>query len=303
VALDSTSLTVGGSGRGTVTLTTPAPAIGASLTLTSSNPGVATVQTPVAIASGASSATFNVVAVAAGTATITAAYNGSSRQSPVLTVFRSAALASISLSASTIVGGNSVTATVSLTSAAPAGGALVSLSATEPLLVPDSILVPAATSSTSFTVLTRAVGGSLSGTITGSYGGASASAALMVTRPTVATARFGVTGPTETETCTMASDGRTMNCTFNGSTSTAPGNIVAWDWSFGVASMVAQTTSGPVLSMPAVDCSLLPPPPLPAGTSWFNLVVTLKIHDDLGNVSPEAVDRSARLLPQGACGF
>jgi hypothetical protein len=54
--------------------------------------------------------------------------------------------------------------------------------------------------------------------------------------------------------------------------------------------------------MPSINCSLLPPPPLPPGNPWFTLIVTLKIHDNLGN-SAEVTDSGARLLPQGACGF
>jgi hypothetical protein len=85
--------------------------------------------------------------------------------------------------------------------------------------------------------------------------------------------------------------------------SSAPGNIVSWEWSYGVANRFTQTTTGPVLTMPHVDCSIVPAPPLPADVSWFTLVVTLKVRDDLGNVSTETVDRGARLLPQGSCGF
>jgi hypothetical protein len=154
-----------------------------------------------------------------------------------------------------------------------------------------------------FTISTRAVGGTISSTITGTYGGASASAVLSVTGPTVATANFGVTGPSETETCTLTNNGNTLDCTFNGSTSTAPGTIIAWDWSYGVATRFTQTTPGPVLTMPNVNCSLVPPPPLPPGNPWFMMTVTLKIHDNLGNISAEVTDTGVRLLPQGACGF
>jgi hypothetical protein len=149
------------------------------------------------------------------------------------------------------------------------------------------------------------VGGTIPSTITGSYGGASVSIAVSVTAPTVATAIFGVTGPTETETCTLINAGNTINCTFNGSTSTAPGTIVAWDWTYRVATTFSQTTTGPVLSMPAVTCSLLPAPPLPPAPAnqWLPMVVTLRVHDSLGNVSAVATDSNVRLFPQGACGF
>jgi hypothetical protein len=94
-----------------------------------------------------------------------------------------------------------------------------------------------------------------------------------------------------------------MNCTFNGGTSTAPGTITAYDWTYTVAGTFSQTTTGAVLTNPAVNCSLLPPPPMPAGTTSFPLIVKLKIHDSLGNVSAETVNSGARVLPQGVCGF
>jgi hypothetical protein len=126
---------------------------------------------------------------------------------------------------------------------------------------------------------------------------------LSVTRPTGATARFGVTGPTESETCTLTNGGSTLNCTFNGSTSTAPGTIIAWDWSYSIATTVSQTTSGPELTMPGITCGLLPPPPMPPGNQWLTMTVRLRIRDNLGNVSADAVNSGVRLFPLGTCGF
>jgi hypothetical protein len=204
---------------------------------------------------------------------------------------------------SSVVGGSSVTGTVTLTGAAPAGGAVVSLSGGDPVTVPMSVSVPAGSGSATFTIATRAVGGTIPATIGASYGGVSASVMLSVTRPTIATANFGVGGPTGTDTCTLTNGGTMIDCTFNGSTSTAPGTITAWDWSYGVATTFMQTTTGPQLMMPAANCGLLPPPPLPAGVSWFTMVVTLQIHDNLGNVSAVAMDTGVRLFPQNVCGF
>jgi hypothetical protein len=303
ITLNATSVAAGVTMPATVTLTAAAPPGGLTLTLASSNPAIATVQTPVSVAGGASTVSILITAVAQGSATITATLNGSSTQSPPLTVTAGAVLSSLSLSTSTVVGGNPVTGLLTLTAPAPASGAAVSLSASDPVTVPPSVTVPAGSSSVQFTVMTRAVGGTFSTTINAAYGGTSMSVVLSVTPPTQATAHFGVTGPTETETCTLTNHGNTLDCTFNGSTSTAPGTITAWDWSYGVAATFTQTTSGPVLTMPTVDCSLVPPPPFPAGVTWFALTVKLKVHDNLGNASAEAVDSGVRLFPQGVCGF
>ena len=302
VSLNASSVSAGGTSQGTVTLASAAPSGGSNVSLASSNAAVATVPASVTVAAGATSATFTVTAVAAGSATITASLNGTSAQSPALTVTARLVVTAISLASTSIVGGSQVSGSVSLSGAAPAGGAAVALAAGDPLVVPATVTVPAGSTSGTFVVESRSVGGSTPATITATYGGGSASVVLTVTRPTVATASFGVTGPTETETCVMTNGGNTINCTFNGSTSTAPGNIVKWDWTYGVAKTFSQTTTGPVLSMPAADCSLMPSA-LPAGSTWFPLTVTLVVHDDQGNVSAVKTDAGARLFPQGTCGF
>jgi hypothetical protein len=306
VALSMTSLVVGASGQGTVSLTAAASTNGANISLTSSAPAVATVQPTIMIPAGSFSATFNVAAVASGTATITASLNGGSRQSATFTVTASpvapVSVLALRLSALSVVGGVSVTGTVILTAEAPAGGTVVSLSAVDPLTVPPSVTVVAGLLSATFPISTRAVDSTLSGTVTGSYGGTSAFAALSVTPSPVATASFGVSGPTESDTCTLTNSGNTLNCTFDGSTSTALGTIIAWTWTYGVVGTLTQTTSGPTLTMPGFSCSLMPPPPFPAGPANFTMTITLTIHDSLGNVA-SATATGVRLLPQGTCGF
>ena len=305
VTLSAPNVIVGGVGQGTVTLAAAALAGGASIALSSSNPAVATVPTTATIPAGSSSVSFSITAIAPGTATFIASINGSSSQSPMFTVGpRAVALASVTLAQSTVVGGDSVTATATLTGAAPAGGASVSLTGSDPVSVPASVTVLTGFSSATFTVQTRAVGGTIAATVAGAYGGVSASTVLSITRPTVATASFGVTGPTESDTCVLTNAGATLNCTFNGSTSSAPGTIVAWDWSYTVGTTLSQTTTGAVLTQVAVSCSWLPPPPFAAGVTWLPLTVTLTVHDSLGNVSARAINNGgARLFPNGSCGF
>ena len=176
VTLSAPNVIVGGLGQGTVTLTAAALAGGASIALSSSNPAVATVPTTATIPVGASSVSFSITAVAPGTATFIASINGSSSQSPMFTVGpRTVALASLTLAQSTVVGGDSVTATATLTGAAPAGGAVVSLTGSDPASVPASVTVLTGFSSATFTVQTRAVGGTIAATVAGAYGGVSAS--------------------------------------------------------------------------------------------------------------------------------
>jgi hypothetical protein len=222
----------------------------------------------------------------------------------MLTVITQVALSSISLSTSSVVGGNPVTGTATLTGNAPAGGVTVSLSSGDPVTVPASVTVPAGSFSATFTISTRAVGGTLSGTITGTYSGTSKSAVLAVTRPTTATASFGVTGPSETETCELSNLGSTLNCTFNGSTSTAPGTITEWDWTYGLTTSLAQATTTAVLSNPPFSCNMIPTPLMPgAGNASLTMTVSLKVRDDAGNVSAVVTDVGVRLLPQHNCGY
>jgi hypothetical protein len=223
-----------------------------------------------------------------------------------LTVTARTTLQSLTLNANSVVGGDSVTGTVTLTDVAPAVGAVVALLTGDPVAVPASVTVPGGQRTITFSVLTRAVGGSIAANITASYGGVSASAPLSVTAvapATAAVAGFGITGSSITDTCLLTNGGNSMDCTFDGSLSRAPGTIVAWDWSYSVATTLTQTTTGPILSGPPASCGFLPPPPLAEGFSSFPLTVRLTIRDSLGNVSATVVYDGARVLPNGFCGY
>lgn len=304
VNLDAVSLPIGGTALGTVTLTGNAVSGGATVSLVSSSPSVARVPSTVVVPDGATSATFTVSAMAAGSARVTATFGSASRTSQTLSVSPLViTLASIALPTQTVAGGETLTGTVTLTAPAPSGGVAVLFTSTDPLTVASSVHVPAGAASTPFSVTTRQVGGSIVGTVTAAYGGVTKTLEVTVTRPTVATAIFGVTGATSTDSCTVRPDGGAIECTFDGSTSTAPGTITAWEWTWGVTATAQQTTSGPEFANPPFDCSLMPPAPLPAGVGNLKLTVTLVVRDNDGHVSPTAVNNEVRLFPTGACGY
>ena len=96
----------------------------------------------------------------------------------------SAALSSVSLNPASVVGGSqSSTGTVTLSTAAPTGGAQITLSSSNPTVAsaPASVTIAAGATTASFTVTTSAVAASTVVTISATYGGTTKSASLTVT--------------------------------------------------------------------------------------------------------------------------
>ena len=108
-----------------------------------------------------------------------------------------ASLASISVSPTSVVGGNSATGTATLTSAAPAGGIVVALSSNSAAAtVPASVTVPAGSTSATFAVSTTAVASTEVATISGSYNGDTRTANLTITAPASASLSALTLNPT-----------------------------------------------------------------------------------------------------------
>ena len=172
------------SSTGTVTLNGPAPAGGARVLLSSSNTAAAQVPASVTVPAGATRATFTVTtsAVAASTqSTISASYGGGT-QTATLTVI-SPIVSSLTLNPTKVTGGlQSSTGTVTLNGAAPAGGARVLLSSSNPAAaqVPASVTVPAGATSATFTVTTSIVLLSTSADVSASYNSSTRTATLAI---------------------------------------------------------------------------------------------------------------------------
>jgi hypothetical protein len=94
-----------------------------------------------------------------------------------------ASLSAVSVSPTSVVGGTTSQGTITLTGAAPSGGAVVTLSSanTSVVSVPASVTVAAGASSATFNVNTSAVTANTSVTITATYGGVSRTTTLTVT--------------------------------------------------------------------------------------------------------------------------
>jgi hypothetical protein len=184
VAMNPASVFGGSSSTGTATLNGPAPTGGAVVTLSNTNTTAATVPASVTVAAGATGVTFSVtttLVAAATSATITGSYNGSTQAAtlPINPVL----MASVTMNPTSVKGGTPSTGTVTLNGPAPAGGAVVTLSNTNPTAatVPASVTVAAGATSVTFSVTTTVVAVSTSATISGAYNGSTQAGGLTIT--------------------------------------------------------------------------------------------------------------------------
>jgi hypothetical protein len=152
-----------------LTVSIDAPSDGDVVTLKSSNPAI-TVPESVTIPTGSRSATVEatiasverptIVTITAKRGKVTLTSSATVRPIPP-------ALKSLTLDPQTIIGGKLITGTIELESAAPVGGAAVSLSSNNPAgEVPASITVRAGSKTAQFHVATKKVAAALHVTIT-----------------------------------------------------------------------------------------------------------------------------------------
>jgi hypothetical protein len=167
----------------------------------------------VTVPAGSTSATFAITTSTANASTpvtISASYSGLT-QTSVLTVNPPLFL---QVSPSTVTGGLSSTGTVTLTSAAPAGGAIVTISgnnAAEQVPSSGTVTVPAGSTNATFPITTNTVTAATPVTISASYNGVTQTVVLTVDPPpsllsisVVPSTETGSLSPTGTVTLTNA---------------------------------------------------------------------------------------------------
>ena len=181
ISVSPTSVVGGKTAAGTLSLNGPA-AKAVTIELSSSSKS-ATVPSSVSIAAGKSSGTFTVhtspvPSTLAVTLTATA---GSGPLSAPLTI-QPPTVKSLTLSPTSVVGGKSSTGKVTLTSVAPTGGLVISLSSSgSAATVPASVKIPGGATSATFTVKTSKVSSTVQVAISGSLNSAVTTAALTIT--------------------------------------------------------------------------------------------------------------------------
>ena len=191
VGVNPNSVLGGASTTGSVTLTGPAGPSGVVVSLSSSS-GVVSVPSTVTIPSGSNSVNFTVTTAGVGsqtTATISASWSGIT-QTATVTV-SPATIASFTINPTTVVGGNSVTGTVTLSGSAGAGGVSIALASSSiNATVPSTVTVAQGQSSVDFQVATLGVTSATSTTLTATLGSSSQTATLSITASTLASVSF-----------------------------------------------------------------------------------------------------------------
>jgi hypothetical protein len=195
-------------------------------------------------------------------------------------------LSALTLSPSSVVGGDGVTGTVTLSAAAPAGGAVVSLSSSNASVaaVPGSVTVPAGGTSAGFAVSTSVVTGTTSVTISGSYGGVVKSSSLVVNpapvpvtlssvsvSPSSVVGGDGVTGTVTLSAAAPAGGAVVSLSSSNASVAAVPGSVTVpaggTSAGFAVSTSVVTGTTSVIISasyggtMVAASLNVLPQQP------------------------------------------
>jgi hypothetical protein len=181
--VNPSSIPVGGTSVGTVTISAPAAAGGAIVTLSSSNPAVASVPAQVVVQPGATAASFNITAtttaITSDTPVVISATRGPTTINRTVTVERTTL--GLDISPSTIPGGATATGTITLGAPAPVGGLVVNLSSNIPeAQVPPTVTVLAGQTTASFNITTSNVTSTVTANITAQAGTLSASASLEI---------------------------------------------------------------------------------------------------------------------------
>jgi hypothetical protein len=197
-------------------------------------------------------------------------------------------------------------ATLTLTSAAPAGGVVVTLSSSNPSAArtPSAVTIAAGLSATTFTVITSSVAAATAVTISASYGGATQSAGLTVLPPTLR-ALFSVRSPAKGADACLLGPTDELDCSLDGASSRGFIERFHWRYWAGVEPL-GHTTSNPV-SRPALPtkCGFMEGSrggDNPDGTKFVQMTIELVVEDRWGARSAP-VQRSVKLYPNSLCGF
>jgi len=248
-----TSLATSGTANCLLTLSGPAPVGGIAVAISSNNP-LLTIPPSVTVSATATTATFTVTA---GTipgnqnAIVTATLNNTTQTSSLSLV--PVLVSSIGCNPTSLGPNASSTCTVTLTAAAPTGGAVVTLTNTNTVLtVPGSVTVPAGLTSMTFNATTAGIGSDQSAIVTAAYNASSANTTVSLVAPVLVsslTCNPTSLGSNATSVCTVTltkvapAGGALVTLTNTNPVLTVPTSVTV---ATGLTSVTFNATSGTV---------------------------------------------------------
>jgi hypothetical protein len=190
---------------------------------------------------------------------------------------------------------------VTLTAAAPAGGASIRLESSnlDAARVPANVTVPAGSTSVNFPITTATVETRQTVTLTATYGDLARTTTLLVTLPRPRAA-FTVISPTlGNDRCRMIENGRQLDCRLDGSSS--DGRIVRWAWALEVQEKVTTDRADPAFNEIDVDCEFIDgrTGDTDASGRFTTMGVDLEVTDKDGDRN--RTSRNVRLYFDGVC--
>jgi hypothetical protein len=193
------------------------------------------------------------------------------------------------------------TATVTLTAAAPTGGARVALESgnTDAAKVPASVTVPEGSTTATFLVDTSTVPAPRDVTIEASYLGVTRTFVLTVRAPPLSAAQFSVSSSSRgSNACEIVNASGAVDCRLDASATS--GAVARYTWILRVGSRDTSFSTGDNLFVPPTNCSSLAGGTSEGGTVGLN--ITLVVEDRSGNKSTSN-NQGVTLFTRGFCGY
>jgi len=168
------------------------------------------------------------------------------------------------------------------------------------------VTVAAGATTATFSITTRAVGGTFLITITGSFGGQTRTANLAVdplAAPPLA-AVFSVVAKSSgaLNSCSMSVGGGSLECTFDGRASTGS-NLSQYLWTYTLPGQQL-SASGALVDTPAAGCGFFSGVTTKNSGNPFQMIVTLRVVDGSGNSSAPVTNQNVMVTPlNNTCGF
>jgi len=181
IAFSPSTVEGGSKSTGTITLSGPAPKGGVLVSLSSNNPA-ASIPASVTVSAGQTSVTFSAKTTAVLVKTVdqvTATANGLSVSAGL--AINAPSLTGLTLSPSTVRGGESSKGTVTISSAAPAGGLVITLKSSQSgASAPATVTVAAGKTTATFSIATTSVTSKTSSSISATLATTTLSATLTI---------------------------------------------------------------------------------------------------------------------------